>query len=169
VMDATERRDDAELVAGVLAGDREAFGPLLARWRPSVLGCAGGRSAQARRLRTSPTRGGALAVHGAAEAGLAGRYAAAKAMEDTDLMELYLTDLFPEEEVDGCCSRRSTNPECGWRWRCRSDSIRIRRPRASAWRRQPKRSSDCWLSTAPRAEDGPIGGVDREAGEAPCA
>jgi hypothetical protein len=29
-----------------------------------------------------------------------GRYAAAKAMEDTDLMELYMTDLFPEEEVD---------------------------------------------------------------------
>jgi DNA-directed RNA polymerase specialized sigma24 family protein len=37
-MDATDRRDDAELVAAVLAGDREAFGPLLARWRPNVLG-----------------------------------------------------------------------------------------------------------------------------------
>jgi RNA polymerase sigma-70 factor (ECF subfamily) len=32
-----DRRDDAELVAAVLAGDREAFGPLLARWQPSVL------------------------------------------------------------------------------------------------------------------------------------
>jgi len=38
MMDETERRDDAELVAAVLAGDREAFGPLLARWQPSVLG-----------------------------------------------------------------------------------------------------------------------------------
>ena len=37
MMDASERRDDAELVAAVLAGDREAFGPLLARWQPSVL------------------------------------------------------------------------------------------------------------------------------------
>jgi RNA polymerase sigma-70 factor (ECF subfamily) len=37
MMDSTERRDDAELVAAVLAGDREAFGPLLARWQPSVL------------------------------------------------------------------------------------------------------------------------------------
>jgi RNA polymerase sigma factor (sigma-70 family) len=36
-MDATDRRDDAELVAAVLAGDREAFGPLLGRWQPSVL------------------------------------------------------------------------------------------------------------------------------------
>jgi RNA polymerase sigma factor (sigma-70 family) len=33
-----DRRTDAELVAAVLAGDREAFGPLLARWEPSVLG-----------------------------------------------------------------------------------------------------------------------------------
>jgi RNA polymerase sigma-70 factor, ECF subfamily len=32
-----DRHDDAELVAAVLAGDREAFGPLLARWQPSVL------------------------------------------------------------------------------------------------------------------------------------
>jgi RNA polymerase sigma factor (sigma-70 family) len=32
-----DRRDDAQLVAAVLAGDREAFGPLLARWQPSVL------------------------------------------------------------------------------------------------------------------------------------
>jgi hypothetical protein len=38
MMGATERRDDAELVAAVLVGDREAFGPLLACWRPSVLG-----------------------------------------------------------------------------------------------------------------------------------
>ncbi|HEX6677692.1 MAG TPA: bifunctional nuclease domain-containing protein [Actinomycetes bacterium] len=30
-------RDDAALVAAVLGGDREAFGPLLRRWRPSVL------------------------------------------------------------------------------------------------------------------------------------
>jgi Sigma-70 region 2 len=37
VMDGTHRRDDAELVAAVLAGDREAFGPLLARWQASVL------------------------------------------------------------------------------------------------------------------------------------
>jgi DNA-directed RNA polymerase specialized sigma24 family protein len=37
MMDATERRDDAELVAAVLAGDREAFGPLLAHWQPSIL------------------------------------------------------------------------------------------------------------------------------------
>jgi RNA polymerase sigma factor (sigma-70 family) len=36
-MDGTHRRDDAELVAAVLAGDREAFGPLLARWQASVL------------------------------------------------------------------------------------------------------------------------------------
>jgi RNA polymerase sigma-70 factor (ECF subfamily) len=33
-----DRHDDAELVAAVLAGDREAFSPLLARWQPSVLG-----------------------------------------------------------------------------------------------------------------------------------
>jgi RNA polymerase sigma-70 factor, ECF subfamily len=32
-----EDRDDAALVAAVVAGDREAFGPLLLRWRPSVL------------------------------------------------------------------------------------------------------------------------------------
>ena len=31
MMDATEQRDDAELVAAVLAGDREALDPLLAR------------------------------------------------------------------------------------------------------------------------------------------
>jgi hypothetical protein len=37
MMDATEQRDDAELVAAVLAGDRKAFGSLLERWRPSVL------------------------------------------------------------------------------------------------------------------------------------
>jgi RNA polymerase sigma factor (sigma-70 family) len=30
-------RDDAELVAAVLAGDGEAFGPLLARWQASIL------------------------------------------------------------------------------------------------------------------------------------
>ena len=35
------------------------------------------------------------------DARLGGRYAAAKAMKDSDLMELYLTDLLPEEEVDG--------------------------------------------------------------------
>ena len=40
-------------------------------------------------------------MHGVTEAGLVGRYAAAKAMKDTELMELYLTDLFPDEEVDG--------------------------------------------------------------------
>jgi hypothetical protein len=40
--DATERvmdddpRVDAALVAAVLAGDRDAFGPLLLRWQPSV-------------------------------------------------------------------------------------------------------------------------------------
>lgn len=45
--------------------------------------------------------GGVLAVHGAADASRLGRYAAAKAKADTDLMELYMTDLFPEEEVDG--------------------------------------------------------------------
>jgi RNA polymerase sigma factor (sigma-70 family) len=33
-----DQRTDAELVAAALAGDREAFGPLLARWQPSVLG-----------------------------------------------------------------------------------------------------------------------------------
>jgi RNA polymerase sigma factor (sigma-70 family) len=32
-----EWRDDAELVGAVLAGDRDAFGPLLARWQASVL------------------------------------------------------------------------------------------------------------------------------------
>jgi hypothetical protein len=37
VVDVTERCDDAELVAVVVAGDREAFGPLLERWRPRVL------------------------------------------------------------------------------------------------------------------------------------
>jgi RNA polymerase sigma-70 factor, ECF subfamily len=37
MMEIAEPRDDAELVAAVLAGDREAFGPLLARWQPSVL------------------------------------------------------------------------------------------------------------------------------------
>jgi hypothetical protein len=36
VMDG-DRRDDAQLVTAVLAGDREAFGPLLERWQPSVL------------------------------------------------------------------------------------------------------------------------------------
>lgn len=36
-MDEADRRDDATLVAAVVAGDREAFGPLLLRWRPSVL------------------------------------------------------------------------------------------------------------------------------------
>jgi RNA polymerase sigma-70 factor, ECF subfamily len=37
-MDAsTDGRDDAELVAAVAAGDREAFGPLLLRWQASVL------------------------------------------------------------------------------------------------------------------------------------
>jgi hypothetical protein len=38
VMDETGRRDDAELVAAVVAGDREAFGPLLEHWPPSMLG-----------------------------------------------------------------------------------------------------------------------------------
>ena len=37
MMDATEPRDDAELVVAVLAGDREAFNPLLERWQPSIL------------------------------------------------------------------------------------------------------------------------------------
>src|SRR5512132_3341290 len=37
MMDATEQRDDAELVTAILAGDREAFGPLLARWQASTL------------------------------------------------------------------------------------------------------------------------------------
>jgi RNA polymerase sigma factor (sigma-70 family) len=32
-----DRHDDADLVGAVLAGDREAFSPLLARWQPSVL------------------------------------------------------------------------------------------------------------------------------------
>ena len=36
-MDGTDGRDDAELVAAVLAGQREAFGPLLTRWQASVL------------------------------------------------------------------------------------------------------------------------------------
>jgi RNA polymerase sigma-70 factor (ECF subfamily) len=45
--------------------------------------------------------GGVLAVHGTADASLVRRYAAAKAMEDTDLIELSMADLFPEEEVDG--------------------------------------------------------------------
>jgi hypothetical protein len=42
-----DRRDDAELVAAVLAGDREAFGPLLARWQRACCGCAE-RSTEAR-------------------------------------------------------------------------------------------------------------------------
>ena len=100
-MDGTERRADAEaeLVAAV-AGDREAFGPLLARWRPSrlcrrALGQAPGRGPR-------PREGGAsLVVHGAAEASLVGHYAAAKATKDTDLMEPSMTELFPEEEVEG--------------------------------------------------------------------
>jgi hypothetical protein len=33
----SDRRDDVELVAAVLAGDREAFGPLLTRWQASIL------------------------------------------------------------------------------------------------------------------------------------
>jgi RNA polymerase sigma-70 factor, ECF subfamily len=33
----SDRRDDVELVAAVLAGDREAFGPLLTRWQASVM------------------------------------------------------------------------------------------------------------------------------------
>jgi hypothetical protein len=45
--------------------------------------------------------GGVLAVHGTADASLVRRYAAAKAMEDTDLIELSMADLFPEEEADG--------------------------------------------------------------------
>ena len=36
-MDGIDGRDDGELVAAVLAGQREAFGPLLARWQASVL------------------------------------------------------------------------------------------------------------------------------------
>ena len=36
-MDSTDGRDDAALVAAVVAGDREAFGPLLGRWQASVL------------------------------------------------------------------------------------------------------------------------------------
>jgi RNA polymerase sigma-70 factor (ECF subfamily) len=37
VIDEVDGRDDATLVAAVVGGDREAFGPLLLRWRPSVL------------------------------------------------------------------------------------------------------------------------------------
>ncbi len=76
MMDATEQRDDAELVVAVLAGDRKAFGPLLACWRPSLLGLcrrALGPGPQAEDL---AHEGGALVVHAATDAGLLGRYAA---------------------------------------------------------------------------------------------
>ena len=81
--------------------DREAFGSLLARWRPSPL-CrrALGPGPQAEDV--AHREGGAsLAVHGAGEASLVGHYAAAKAIKDIDLMELSMTELFPEEEVEG--------------------------------------------------------------------
>jgi hypothetical protein len=45
--------------------------------------------------------GGWYAEQDWAGASLVRRYAAAKAMEDTDLIELSMADLFPEEEVDG--------------------------------------------------------------------
>jgi hypothetical protein len=50
VMDS-DRPDDAELVAAVLAGDREAFSPPLARWQAAL-----GPSAEGR-IRTSSCRG----------------------------------------------------------------------------------------------------------------
>jgi len=37
VIDDADHLDDGRLVAAVVAGDREAFGPLLLRWQPSVL------------------------------------------------------------------------------------------------------------------------------------
>jgi RNA polymerase sigma factor (sigma-70 family) len=37
VIDEVDGRDDATLVAAVVGGDREAFGPLLLRWQPGVL------------------------------------------------------------------------------------------------------------------------------------
>jgi hypothetical protein len=53
-MDETGRRDDAELVAAVVAGDREAFGPLLEHWPPSMLGLCRLALGPGPRLRTSP-------------------------------------------------------------------------------------------------------------------
>jgi hypothetical protein len=44
--------------------------------------------------------GAVLASHGPGDPGIAARYAAARALGDTDLVELSMLDLFPEEEVD---------------------------------------------------------------------
>jgi hypothetical protein len=109
MMDATEGRDDAELVAAVVAGDREAFGPLLERWPPSVLGLC-------RRVLGPGPQAEDLAQQGATpwlcmQRPKPASWAAAKAMKDTELMELYLTDLFPrEEEVDGVMSSALDQP-----------------------------------------------------------
>ena len=44
--------------------------------------------------------GTVLASHGPGDPGIAARYAAARALGDTDLVELSMLDLFPEEDVD---------------------------------------------------------------------
>jgi RNA polymerase sigma-70 factor, ECF subfamily len=52
--------------------------------------------------------GGVLAVHGPVDPDLVGRYAAARARKDTDLLELVMLDLFPEDEVD-CIIHATSN------------------------------------------------------------
>lgn len=85
-----------------------AFGLLLACWRPSVLGLC-------RRALSPGPQAEDLAQRGAApwpcmEQPKPASWAAAKAMKDTDLMELYITNLFPEEEVDGVMSSALDQP-----------------------------------------------------------
>jgi RNA polymerase sigma-70 factor (ECF subfamily) len=53
--------------------------------------------------------GTVLASHGPGDPGLAARYAAARALGDTDLTELSMLDLFPEEEVDCVVHATSTD------------------------------------------------------------
>lgn len=101
-MDGTERRADAEAelvaaVAGRPRGVRLAACALAAE--PAVP--AGARPRPPGRGRRPREGGASLAVHGAGEASLVGHYAAAKAIKDIDLMELSMTELFPEEEVEG--------------------------------------------------------------------
>lgn len=54
-------------------------------------------------------QGTVLAIDGPADPGLAARYAAATALGDTDLIELSMLDLFPEDEVDCIIHATSTD------------------------------------------------------------
>jgi hypothetical protein len=53
--------------------------------------------------------GAVLAIYGPADPSLAARYAAARALGDTDLIELSMLDLFPEDEVDCIIHATSTD------------------------------------------------------------